>query len=516
MNRHQRRKSKKNKDLNQPVQQDLINAIKIHSNKNFELAEKEYNKIIRTDPNNYEAVRHLGILFFDTNKNEEAYNCFQKAIALNPKGFEAYNNLGTINLRNNNNELAEKCFKKSFELMPSYLPAINNLAGLYVKLQKKDEALIFAKKGLSLKNDNPVTRNQYAKALILNNELDEAIKILEELCTSYSIPDFRVNLSSAYKEIGNFKKSEEIINDEFKKDFTHIDFFAGYASNKSNTLSKEQVQYYEDVVNKNKEVSIHLKVKICETFFTYYKNKKDFKKSEKYLLKMNQFQFGLKEFDFELEENLFENIKTIFKKNLNFRLERTGSIIPIFICGMPRSGTTLCEQILSSHSKVNGAGELNYLASLAGFEGLIQINDESLNKFLQNINDEDFLKNFRKQYFKNLGKHKKDKSQYICDKMPHNFIFIGLIKLIFPEAKIIYCKRAPIDNCFSLYSHKFLEMSHQYSYDQKTLGKYYKLHSDLMEFWLNKYKDQIYVLDNEELIENQEKVSREFIVRYYS
>ena len=65
--------------------------------------------------------------------------------------------------------------------------------------------------------------------------------------------------------------------------------------------------------------------------------------------------------------------------------------------------------------------------------------------------------------------------------MPHNFIFIGLIKLILPEAKIIYCKRDPIDNCFSLYSHKFVEVSHQYSYNQKMLVQYYKLHQDTYE-----------------------------------
>ena len=95
--------------------------------------------------------------------------------------------------------------------------------------------------------------------------------------------------------------------------------------------------------------------------------------------------------------------------------------------------------------------------------------------------------------------------------MPHNFIFIGLIKLILPEAKIIYCKRDPIDNCFSLYSHKFVEVSHQYSYNQKMLGEYYKLHQDLMRFWLKGYGKSIYVLDNEELVNKQESISKELI-----
>ena len=95
--------------------------------------------------------------------------------------------------------------------------------------------------------------------------------------------------------------------------------------------------------------------------------------------------------------------------------------------------------------------------------------------------------------------------------MPHNFIFIGFIKLILPEAKIIYCKRDPIDNCFSLYSHKFLELSHQYSYNQKILVEYYRLHQELMKFWFKRYAEDIFVLDNEELVNNQESVSKKLI-----
>ena len=89
--------------------------------------------------------------------------------------------------------------------------------------------------------------------------------------------------------------------------------------------------------------------------------------------------------------------------------------------------------------------------------------------------DKKMLHNTREEYLKLLSTHGEGDSLYICDKMPHNFIFIGLIRIILPEAKIIYCKRDPIDNCFSLYSHKFVELAHQYSYNQKILAKYYKL-----------------------------------------
>ena len=219
----------------------------------------------------------------------------------------------------------------------------------------------------------------------------------------------------------------------------------------------------------------------------------------------------MKNYNLKLEENFFKAMKDIFSNDLDFIPKKTGNIVPIFICGMPRSGTTLCEQILSSHSNVTGAGELNYLASLTGIVTSVQVEQEVQDKFKKNVYDNNFLQGVRQEYMKKLIERRENKELYISDKMPHNFVFIGLIKSIFPEAKIIYCKRDPIDNCFSLYAHKFVEMSHLYSYDQITLAKYYTLHSDLMNFWLNKYENQIYVLDNEELIKNQEKISKEIV-----
>ena len=127
------------------------------------------------------------------------------------------------------------------------------------------------------------------------------------------------------------------------------------------------------------------------------------------------------------------------------------------------------------------------------------------------MNSELDLKEARKRYLEQLALKDKDNSTYICDKMPHNFIFIGFIKLILPEAKIIYCKRDPLDNCFSLYSHKFVELSHQYSYNQEVLAQYYKLHENLMKFWFEHYSNDIFVLDNEKLVNNQEKISKELI-----
>ena len=123
----------------------------------------------------------VGILNQDLQNFEGAFKLFIKAVKVNPKGFEALNNLGTIHLRNKNYDLAIKCLNKSLEIKNNYVPSINNLAGYYHKANKPKQALEFSSRSMDLQPENPMTKNQYAKALIINSRLDEAIAILEKL-----------------------------------------------------------------------------------------------------------------------------------------------------------------------------------------------------------------------------------------------------------------------------------------------------------------------------------------------
>ena len=510
MNRHQRRRDQKQQNKNSNFQKLLLSAIDFHSKKQFKEAEKIYIKLNTSDPNNYDVLRHLGILYQDQSRFEEAYNFYLKAVKIKPNGYEAISNLGTVHLANKNSDLAMKCFKKSLSINPKYIPAINNLSGLYHRLEDSKLSLKYAKLALSLQPNNILTRNQFAKSLVLNNRLDEAITIFRELVKENpNHDDFKINLSTALRENGDFEGANAIIDSVFKADFKKIDFFGYYASNKKNKLSSEQIKYYEDLLNHNNTRVDH-KISISYAFFEFYRNQKDYNLSGKYLNKFTDIHYRQREFDIEKEKIFFNNIRDMFR-NLSFSPKNKKiKVTPIFICGMPRSGTTLCEQILSTHSKVTGAGELNLLTDLTNIEKLIQTPKEKIEIFRENIKDNNFLQNVRDKYLNFIENYSDGESEYVTDKLPHNFIFIGFIKLILPEAKIIYCKRNPMDNCYSLYTHKFIDMSHQYSYDQIMLSEYYLLHVDLMKFWLDRFKD-IFVLDNEKLVNNQEIMSKEII-----
>ena len=511
MNRHERRRQKKSNKLNQTVNPDLLQGIKLHTNKNFKEAETLYNRVLLSEPTNYEALRHLGILFQDLKENEKAYNYFMEALKVNPKGFQAMGNLGTIHMLNKNYELAHKCLMNSFRINSNYVPTINNLAAYYHKVHDPKNALHYAKLSLKIQPNNPLALVQYAKALIISGELEEAIGLLEKLTENYpENDDIRYDLSAAYREIGEFKKSNKLSTELFKKDYQNVSYFIGYTKDKNNKLTEKHIKYYSEKLE-SEDLSIDDKILINFSFFEYFKNQKDYQRAGSYLKKSNDAQYSVKEFDLKHEKQFFEKLKTIFSKKLDFICEeRVKSQIPVFVCGMPRSGTTLCEQILSSHSKVTGAGELDFLTEVTDTR-LIQPTKEQIKHFEKFLKSKSSLKSARDKYLEKLAKRDKNNALYICDKMPHNFLFIGLIKLILPEAKIIYCKRDLMDNCFSLYSHKFIDVSHQYSYNQKMLVEYYKLHQDLMEFWLKDHSNDIFVLDNEELVNNQETVTKKLI-----
>ena len=308
MNRHLRRKQKKEGNKKNNIQSKLIEAINFHSNKHFEKAERIYKKLNELNPDNYDVLRHLGILYQDLGRLEEAYNFFQEAIKVKPDGFEALNNLGTIHVLNKNQNLALKCFERSNNINPNYVPTINNLAGLYHRLHNSTESLKYSKKALSLQPNNPLALNQHAKALVLNDKIDEGIKIFQQICNENpERSDFKANLATALKEIGDFEESKKIIDLGFRQDFKSLDFFAPFASDKTNSLSDEHIQYYKDQLNSN-EVNKEDKILISHTFFEYYRNKKDFDESGEFLKMSNELQYSLRDFDITLENNLFHKM----------------------------------------------------------------------------------------------------------------------------------------------------------------------------------------------------------------
>jgi hypothetical protein len=207
--------------------------------------------------------------------------------------------------------------------------------------------------------------------------------------------------------------------------------------------------------------------------------------------------------EFELMANQIRSVFT-YDYLLQSRKSRASSKY-IFIVGMPRSGTSLVEQILDSHSKVYGAGELGFIKTIT--EVMQSPKNESRYPLCMPDLDEKSLTHYANFYINEIETIVDTDAEIIIDKMPHNFVHIGLITQLFPESRIIHCKRNPLDNCLSIYFQNFND-THSYANRLSSIAHQYKIYADLMKCWDSMLGDKIYTVEYEKLVRDFDAESK--------
>ena len=235
-----------------------------------------------------------------------------------------------------------------------------------------------------------------------------------------------------------------------------------------------------------------------------YSKKNNFLESTKYLKKSNKIAFRRivipRGWKFEDEVIFFQNLKKIYfylKKEKNLS---TINLNPIFILGMPRSGTTLVENILTQSNEIEATGENGFLLKEI-FRLIPNIKKEV-------INNCDLFSKINSDYIKDYILYLKTDKICFTDKTPHNFLILGIIKILIPNSKIIFCKRNKNDNILSIYENFFQSASHEYSYEFDYLKKYFELHIELMKFWESE-NISFFKLQYEDLILNNLKIIKD-------
>ena len=219
-----------------------------------------------------------------------------------------------------------------------------------------------------------------------------------------------------------------------------------------------------------------------------YNDQKEYDLSFKNFKKANDLSKKINNYDFQIDRQRFSKIKTKFNSLENIKLDKNNRKF-LFIIGMPRSGTSLTEQIVSSHEKVFGGGELPYIGRI--FKNYFELNEKiSMNDLLKC--KEDYI-----EFTNNIDSSNK----VLTDKAPLNFFYIGFILKFLPNSKFINVVRNPIDNCWSLYKNHF-PTKIDFANDLADLVNYYKNYRDLIEFWKNLFPSQIYDLKYENLVDN--------------
>ena len=190
---------------------------------------------------------------------------------------------------------------------------------------------------------------------------------------------------------------------------------------------------------------------------------------------------------------------------LGRKIEGASACAPIFVTGLPRSGTTLVEQIISSHSQVEGGGELGELTKQAQQliirkEGLASVKDMP----------DDVIAALGRNFEEYLAPRFPG-APHVSDKSIQSYMYIGLIKLALPQSRIVVVRRDPRDNLYSMYKNRFPEGTHLYTYDQRDLVTFYGTFLEMLDFWRERVPDWFYEVQYEDLVSNPEEETRKLI-----
>jgi Flp pilus assembly protein TadD len=485
------------------VIQALQQGVSAHKAGNLKEAEKIYHAILKIQPMHSGVNSNLGILLYKLRRLDEAELCYKKLIAQKPNYAEAYCNLGVILQELNRLEESETCCRKAIELKPDYVVAHNNLSNTLKKLGRLVEAEKSYRNAIILKPDYV---EAYYNLSVMQQELD---KLDESVITCKKAIELKPDYAEAYNNLGIVLQKLGRIDDAEESYKKAIDFKPNYVEAHFNlsqikNFNKEDDQFIQ-IKNLYSNSSL-TDDQYCHLGFALGKASEDLNqldKSFRYYSEGNAFRKRSLSYNITHDIKIFNQLKNSYpsiKKNLLKTVKLTNETKLIFIIGMPRSGTTLVEQIISSHSKVKGAGELTYVEQFG----------DNIARGISKINTE-ILLDFREKYLEKLQKLS-DKNSTVTDKMTINFRYVGLISSAFPDAKIIHVKRDPAATCWGNYRQLFSnKKSFYYCYNLDDVVAYYKLYHDLMQFWKNECGDRIYNLDYETLTVNQEYETKKLI-----
>lgn len=492
--------------------QRFSQAVALHQKGQLEEAFKLYKAVLADNPNHADAIHLVGVIYQQIGKAEAAIREIRRAIKIIPNNPVYHNNLGAAYLVLDNLKSAAEHFRKAMRIKPDYWDAVTNLADCCYRLSRFDEAIDAYQAALRINPNHLPSLRQVAMAQLNKGDFNSAEKSFHNLLEQ--APEDLKSLAGmailrSYQ--GQLEKAEELCKRILAIDPRNIDALIrlitlGRSAIPDNAVEILETTAQDSALKKSDQVLLY------DALAKAYDSQLQFDTAFHYYQRANQVRSRIKQNQFNLEDtqNRFATLIEVmtpafFKARENFS---SSSTTPIFIVGMPRSGTSLVEQILSSHSQVFGAGELD---DIGKFAGIFSQNKQSA-EFKQALTaiDADMISQLAQAYLQRINSLS-DHSPYVVDKMPQNFEHLWLIKLLFPNAKIIHCQRDPMDTCFSCYVTNFTK-EHGYKHDLRTLGQYYKLYETLMAHWQQVFSEaSIFNVPYESLVDDPENRVRDML-----
>jgi tetratricopeptide (TPR) repeat protein len=455
-------------------------GIALEEQRKLDEAIASYRRALALKPDYAEAHCNLGNALRELGKLNDAVVCYQRALKCKPDFAKAYNNLGnTLRELGKPDEAAAAC-RHALMIDPQLSEAHSNLGNALRELGNLDDAVASYQRALAVRPDYVEAHNNLGITLRDLGRLDEAIASFQRALTLK--PDYAEahhNLSMAFRNLGKLDEARRASEKAVALDPGTPLYCVNLLEIKPVAAGDRHLAAAEELANREstpRKEQIGLQFALAKA----YGDLDDHERAFRHVLEGNALKRQEMNYDEAAQLALFDRIREIFTPELMRSKQGLGnsSEVPIFILGMPRSGSTLVEQILASHPAVFGAGELTALSRLA--TSLNGSNGEPFPEIVPTLSGEN-LRQFGCDYLAAISIAAPE-AKRITDKMPSNFSFAGLIHLALPNARIIHTRRDPLDTCFSCFF-KVFGGDQPFAYDLGELGRYYRAYEALMEHW---------------------------------
>ena len=483
----------------------------------FEEALELYNRAISIEGAFAQAYSNRGNALQRLKRFAEAEKDYRRAIELQPSFADAWNNLGTCLRELKRSEDAETVYRKALEFAPNNPDTLDNLALALKDLERLDEAADLMRRAITIESHDEKLFVHYAtvlldqhktgeaaaaneRALALNADNHDAVNLAgriafgrgdlaaalanyrRALALKPDLADAYNNMGNVLKELGQLQEAHGAYLEAIRLDPNIAGVYVNLADSKKFTPGDPHLEMIETLAAKSEGLSKTDRLQLDFALGKAYSDLKDYRRSFAHLVAGNAAKRAAITYDEASAFALFDRIEATFTRELMAKKSGGGdpSRMPIFVIGMPRSGTTLIEQIIASHPLVHGAGELqafnDVILNVRGPDG----NTIRYPDFVPSL-DAQALRQIGARYVAEVRKLAPT-GERVTDKMPSNYYFAGLIHLALPNAKIIHSVRNPVDTCISCFS-KLFSAEQNHTYDLAELGRYYRRYERLMAHW---------------------------------
>ena len=436
---------------------------------------ENYEAALAIEPGLVDARRSLADALLSQGRPSEALRQITLAAGSEPEAPEMLVSMGNILQELGRSDDAIACFERVLAALPDFTPVYCNIGNVLRQLGRLSEAIEFYEKALRL---DPNYVEGYYDLGVVWNELGDQEKALTSFRRAIALDR-------------HFTKAWHAI-----------------ASQSRSNLNDEDVQTMQQALRSSAEYSPEQRMHLEYALGKVQENDGNYDVAIEHYHTANGIRRDAVDYSVERDEAaLFDNLKATFNSDFLARWSQAGvaDTTPIFIIGMPRSGTTLAEQIIASHSSVFGGGELLTLPRVITERFPMQDGvDYTAALETASVSDFEFVAN---RYIASI-RELDGKARHITDKLPTNFLNLGLIKILFPNARVIHCVRDARDTCYSIYKHFFSARGHHYAYDMEELGHYYNLYADLMAHWRQVFPGGFFDLHYESMVGEQETTTR--------